>query len=206
MSRYKATILDYSYYPHFTADTLVDLQNLLSKVVDAFDNHLFILLDNQIVNQFPITMHVADYIEKQGLWLIDEWIWLTYQEKTTPYTQLYKSILWVGKNNNYVFNKDLLRVEYIWKDMEWGKREKNYHPLGKDPGNVWLVEKAEKAVITAQNFIPFAEIISTLLCSQVTTMNEKFLVYSTKPVAIQTIIDYVKVKTGLTIDLQHEKI
>ena len=36
------------------------------------------------------------------------------------------------------FNKDLVREKHIWQKAEWGKREKNYFPLGKDPGNVWL--------------------------------------------------------------------
>jgi hypothetical protein len=36
------------------------------------------------------------------------------------------------------FNKDLVREGHIWQHAEWGKREKNYFPLGKDPGNVWV--------------------------------------------------------------------
>ena len=40
-----------------------------------------------------------------------------------------------------LFIKDNIREKHIWKDVEWGKRKKNYNPKGKDPGNVWLPTK-----------------------------------------------------------------
>lgn len=50
-----------------------------------------------------------------------------------------KYIVWFVKDRNLMlFNKDLIREKHIWKDIEWGKREKNYNPKGKDPGNVWI--------------------------------------------------------------------
>lgn len=48
-------------------------------------------------------------------------------------------IIWFVKNKEKMyFNKDSIREKHIWKDVEWGKREKNYNPKGKDPGNVWI--------------------------------------------------------------------
>lgn len=48
-------------------------------------------------------------------------------------------IIWLVKNKQKMyFNKDAIREKHIWKDVEWGKREKNYNPKGKDPGNVWI--------------------------------------------------------------------
>lgn len=47
-------------------------------------------------------------------------------------------LLFLSKNEQYFFNKDPIREKHIWKDVEWGRRNKNYHPLGKDPGNVWI--------------------------------------------------------------------
>lgn len=48
-------------------------------------------------------------------------------------------IIWFVKNKEKMFfNKDAIREKHIWKDVEWGKREKNYNPKGKDPGNVWI--------------------------------------------------------------------
>src|SRR5699024_5032391 len=42
------------------------------------------------------------------------------------------------KSNDSYFNKDAIRESHIWKNVEWGKREKNYSPGGKDPSNVWI--------------------------------------------------------------------
>lgn len=48
-------------------------------------------------------------------------------------------LIWLCKDkNNMIFNKDSIREKHIWKDVEWGNREKNYNPKGKDPGNVWI--------------------------------------------------------------------
>ena len=44
-------------------------------------------------------------------------------------------------------------IIHIWKNVEWGKRAKNYNPKGKDPGNFWMKTKDDgKANIT--NHIP----------------------------------------------------
>lgn len=57
--------------------------------------------------------------------------------------------IWFTKDKNYYFNKDTIREKSIWKDVEWGKREKNYNSKGKDPGNVWIpTEDDGKANIT----------------------------------------------------------
>lgn len=48
-------------------------------------------------------------------------------------------VVWLCKNpDKMIFNKDAIREKHIWKDVEWGKRTKNYNPKGKDPGNVWI--------------------------------------------------------------------
>ncbi len=48
-------------------------------------------------------------------------------------------VVWLCKNRaEMAFNKDAVREKHIWKNVEWGKREKNYNPKGKDPGNVWI--------------------------------------------------------------------
>lgn len=50
-----------------------------------------------------------------------------------------KYVVWLCKDNKAMkFNKDHIREKHIWKDVEWGKRAKNYNPKGKDPGNVWI--------------------------------------------------------------------
>lgn len=47
-------------------------------------------------------------------------------------------IIWFSKSEDSYFDKDSIREKHIWKNVEWGKREKNYSPKGKDPSNVWI--------------------------------------------------------------------
>src|SRR5699024_3513717 len=35
-------------------------------------------------------------------------------------------IIWFAKRDDSFFNKDSIRESHIWKDVEWGKRKKNY--------------------------------------------------------------------------------
>lgn len=76
-------------------------------------------------------------------------------------------ILFLSKTDSYFFDKDPIREEHIWKNVEWGKRKKNYHELGKDPGNVWLKTKDDgKANITNHVELSFKEVIERIiLCS-----------------------------------------
>ena len=70
------------------------------------------------------------------------------------------NILFLSKNEKYYFNKDPIREKHIWKNVEWGKRKKNYNPKGKDPGNVWLKTKDDgKANITEHCPLSFEEVI-----------------------------------------------
>jgi len=75
-------------------------------------------------------------------------------------------ILFFTKSETYFFNKDPIREKHIWKDVEWGKRAKNYHELGKDPGNVWLkTEDDGKSRITKHVLLNFNEVIDRLIKS-----------------------------------------
>ncbi|WP_037341687.1 DNA-methyltransferase [Salinicoccus luteus] len=47
-------------------------------------------------------------------------------------------VIWFSKDKNSYFNKDEIREPHIWKDVEWGKRSKNYSQKGKDPSNIWI--------------------------------------------------------------------
>ena len=72
-------------------------------------------------------------------------------------------IVWLAKTKNHFFNKDVIRESHIWKDVEWGKREKNYNPKGKDPGNVWIPTKDDgKANITEHIFLSLSAVINRL--------------------------------------------
>jgi len=76
-------------------------------------------------------------------------------------------ILWFVKNDNMMFfNKDVIREKHIWKDVEWGKRKKNYNPKGKDPGNVWMptIDNG-KGLITEHLILSIEDIINRCISS-----------------------------------------
>ncbi len=85
-------------------------------------------------------------------------------------------ILWFVKNqNNYYFDKDKIREKHIWKNVEWGKRKKNYNDKGKDPGNVWLpTEDDGKGKITKHIIFSINDIILRIF--KATADNGKVLI------------------------------
>ena len=84
--------------------------------------------------------------------------------------------VWFTKDKkDYFFNKDSIREKSIWKDVEWGKREKNYNSKGKDPGNVWIpTEDDGKANITKHILLSKDQIFDKLL-STTLLENDKYL-------------------------------
>lgn len=76
-------------------------------------------------------------------------------------------LLWFTKNHDQmIFIKDEIREKHIWKDVEWGKRKKNYNPKGKDPGNVWLpTEDNGRGQITNHIILKDLEIIERCIIS-----------------------------------------
>lgn len=76
-----------------------------------------------------------------------------------------KYVVWLCKNRSIMkFNKDAIREKHIWKDVEWGKRAKNYNPKGKDPGNVWIpTEDDGHANITEHIMLDDDGVIARLL-------------------------------------------
>lgn len=76
-----------------------------------------------------------------------------------------KYVVWLCKKHSAMrFCKDAIREKHIWKDVEWGKRAKNYNPKGKDPGNVWIpTEDDGNANITAHILLDDDGVIKRLL-------------------------------------------
>lgn len=74
-------------------------------------------------------------------------------------------VVWLCKDQKRMtFNKDFIREKHIWKDVEWGKREKNYNPKGKDPGNVWIPTRDDgHANITEHIILSELEVIDKIL-------------------------------------------
>jgi DNA modification methylase len=76
-------------------------------------------------------------------------------------------LIWFVKDyDKMYFNKDAIREKHIWKDVEWGKRKKNYNEKGKDPGNVWIpTEDDGKGNITHHIKLSLEEIINRTIKS-----------------------------------------
>ena len=89
--------------------------------------------------------------------------------------------IWFTKSKkDYYFNKDFIREKSIWKDVEWGKRQKNYNIKGKDPGNVWIpTEDDGKANITKHILLSESDIFDRLLSTTLIN-SDKYLLINDK--------------------------
>jgi len=128
-------------------NTIINAQQELTRIKDKIidSGNVFVLVQSEydencdVKNDF---FDIIDFGEKVGLWYVNT-IVIPTKEKTRvelPDNVMY--IVWFAKDKQkQFFNKDSMRESHIWKDVEWGKREKNYNPIGKDPGNVWIPTK-----------------------------------------------------------------
>jgi DNA modification methylase len=108
-------------------------EELLEKLYIDLDDeaNIFLRVNNYSQNN---VFEVFKKIQKHALHFINIIVVPTSISKINKFYFL----LWLSKGENYYFDKDSIREKHIWKDVEWGKREKNYNSKGKDPGNVWL--------------------------------------------------------------------
>ncbi len=101
---------------------------------------LFILMENEQNKDYSLnTFRIMEELETNGFIFKNMVLWVNrFEQIKAPLYRLYKNLLFYVKSENYYFNKDEIREKHIWKDIEWGKRDKNYNPKGKDPGDVWI--------------------------------------------------------------------
>ena len=104
------------------------------------DGTVWILSNNQYKNK--ILQIKSFYICNSLSGLLLKNIILFYNNKKNRrnifFNDSIEHILFFSKSKKFYLNKDPIREKHIWKDVEWGKRKKNYNPKGKDPGNVWI--------------------------------------------------------------------
>ena len=121
------------------------------------------IICNSIYNQeeiFHSPFYMADKL--QDLYLKNIIIVPNFEKNHSKsiFNNYINNILFLTKEDKNYFNKDPVREKHIWKNVEWGKRKKNYNPKGKDPGNVWLKTKDDgKANITEHCPLSFQEMI-----------------------------------------------
>lgn len=120
---------------------VIKLNRLLDNIKET--GSLWLLMNHirwsDILN--PYGFAISEHIINQKWYLRNIITWFIPNiEKTERLNNRYIHIYFFVKNfKNYYFNKDLIREKHIWKGVEWGKREDRYNPLGKDPGNLWLM-------------------------------------------------------------------
>ncbi|OLS12800.1 MAG: hypothetical protein RBG13Loki_3582 [Promethearchaeota archaeon CR_4] len=119
-------------------------------------------------------------------------------KRTFAFTDVCEYFLLFVRDSTHRFNKNLVREKHIWQQAEWGKREKNYFPLGKDPGNVWLPTLDDgKGTVIGHTPMTFEETLArcillavprlTEVTSEITTLDA--WIFTNRPVSVQTIIE-----------------
>jgi len=150
-------------------NTIVNAKQALTRINNELidSGNVFVLVHSEydancdVENDF---FDIIDFGEKSGLLYINTIVVPTNEKSETELPDNVLYIVWFAKDKQkQFFNKDSMRESHIWKDVEWGKREKNYNPKGKDPGNVWIPTKDDgKGKITEHILMEMPDIINRL--------------------------------------------
>lgn len=141
--------------------------DFINKNIDEYGN-LFYIMNTQYDEFGNVEVDCFDILERfleQGYFYKNILIFPVTEYQDVTFKDNVGYILWLSKDNkNNYFIKDPIREEHIWKNVEWGKRTKNYHEKGKDPGNVWIPTIDDgKGKITKHITLDTTEIIQRLI-------------------------------------------
>lgn len=138
----------------------------------ARKGNIFVLVRNEINELGDVSHDFFDVIAEAGRigYIYINTIVVPTVQKTgyvLPDNVMY--VVWLALDKQHYFNKDSIREKHIWKDVEWGKRAKNYNPKGKDPGNVWIPTIDDgKAHITKHILLDLSDIVNRIYkCSSI---------------------------------------
>lgn len=124
--------------------SIEDTITLLNNKYDSIDESgsFFAIVATEYDSDNNVTADFFDVIfagTQIGYDYVNTIVFPTAHYQNATFIDNLKYVVWLCKNHGkLLFNKDAIREKHIWKDVEWGKREKNYSPKGKDPGNVWI--------------------------------------------------------------------
>ena len=124
--------------------SIKDTIALLREKYDSIDESgsFFAVIATEYDSDKNATADIFDVIlagTQIGYDYVNTIVFPTAHYQTVSFRDNLKYVVWLCKNHaKMLFNKDAIREKHIWKDVEWGKRAKNYSPKGKDPGNVWI--------------------------------------------------------------------
>jgi len=155
-----------------------DLNLLLLKMNDSAS--IFFICKNVYDENNIISKSSLDYTEQINSCGFNYVNTIILPESVTDDNVQY--LLWFVKSHEkMLFIKDNIREKHIWKDVEWGKRKKNYNPKGKDPGNVWLPTKDDgKGKITEHIILSDIDIIERCITSTSRESDAIYIHYKSK--------------------------
>ncbi|WP_323668958.1 DNA-methyltransferase [Aliarcobacter butzleri] len=173
------TIICETYNLDELSEQLLDFKKNISKSGNLF------LITNNIYENNVIKNSFFDFIEtalEEGFQYINT-IVFPVENNSSNLKQNIKYLLWfVNDMNSMYFDKDTIREKHIWKDVEWGKRKKNYNEKGKDPSNIWIptIDNG-KGKITEHIILSREELLNRCIIST-SQKNEYILIYSNKKI------------------------
>lgn len=141
---------------------------LREKIESLQDNGTFFLISStEYDNNGNVIHDFLDLISEAidiGYTYVNTIVYPTKKIQKVAFVDNVRYVVWLCKNHALMtIEKDSIREKHIWKDVEWGKRAKNYNPKGKDPGNVWIpTEDDGKANITKHILLSDQDIIERL--------------------------------------------
>ncbi|MGN1001709.1 MAG: DNA-methyltransferase [Oscillospiraceae bacterium] len=132
------------------------------------DGNVFVLCSTEYDEQGNVRHDFLDVIRcaaDLGYQYINTIVYPTPQAQRVAFADNVRYVVWLCRDHRQVaFDKDAIREKHIWKDVEWGKREKNYNPKGKDPGNVWIPTLDDgRAHITEHILLSDEQVVERLL-------------------------------------------
>ncbi len=121
-----------------------EIDNLYERIFSRLEDtgSLFVFFENSYSENWFMKESIFDVVDIFMNLKFEYINIITYPIKTASKETMKRNvgyIVWFVKDSwKMEFNKDSIREKHIRKDVERGKREKNYNPKWKDPGNVWI--------------------------------------------------------------------
>lgn len=150
--------------------SIEDTINLLRDKYNSLEESgsFFAVVSTEYDSKKNVTADIFDVIfagTQMGYDYVNVIVFPTANYQTVFFRDNLRYVVWLcKKHTKMAFNKDSIREKHIWKDVEWGKRAKNYNPKGKDPGNVWIpTEDDGHANITNHILLDDKGVISRLI-------------------------------------------
>lgn len=174
MNTYQSIIIDISNFN--LKESLEYINNFLENEIHQLNENatLWIICNNSVDNDKniqPIPFIISRKILSNDLKLKNIIIWPNFNNpkpnELNAFIDITTYILFFIRNKDYFINIDPIREKHIWKDVEWGKRKKNYNEKGKNPGNFWLkTEDDGEGHITKHLPLNYKDVIERIIkCS-----------------------------------------